>query len=137
MAIVDSATYEAPGRSGSPVELQERCDNSIGGEWVAPTTAEYRENLTPFDRRAVLPGRVFGCAGHRTGARRGSRGPRGLSDLQSLMLGSVSHAVLHHADRAVLVVPSSGLADQRFDHRLARRRSASLPGLSAAIAGSQ
>jgi hypothetical protein len=29
------------------------------------------------------------------------------------MLGSVSLAVLHHADRAVLVVPSPGLADRR------------------------
>jgi aldehyde dehydrogenase len=47
MSIVDSTTYEAPGRSGSPVELQERYENFIGGEWIAPTTGEYRENLTP------------------------------------------------------------------------------------------
>jgi nucleotide-binding universal stress UspA family protein len=40
-------------------------------------------------------------------------GTRGLGGMKSLMLGSVSHAVLHHADRAVLVVPSPGLADQR------------------------
>jgi nucleotide-binding universal stress UspA family protein len=40
-------------------------------------------------------------------------GTRGLSGAKSLMLGSVSHAVLHHADRAVLVVPSPGLADHR------------------------
>lgn len=32
MAIVDSTTYEAPGQSGSPVELQERYENFIGGE---------------------------------------------------------------------------------------------------------
>jgi nucleotide-binding universal stress UspA family protein len=44
-------------------------------------------------------------------------GTRGLSGVKSVMLGSVSHAVLHHADRAVLVVPSSGLAEQR--HRWA------------------
>jgi aldehyde dehydrogenase len=47
MAIVASTTYEAPGQSGSPVELQERYENFIGGEWIAPTTGEYRENLTP------------------------------------------------------------------------------------------
>jgi aldehyde dehydrogenase len=47
MAIVESTTYEAPGRSGSPVKLQERYENFIGGQWIAPTTGEYRENLTP------------------------------------------------------------------------------------------
>ncbi len=47
MAIVESTTYEAPGQSGSPVELQKRYENFIGGEWIAPTTGEYRENLTP------------------------------------------------------------------------------------------
>jgi nucleotide-binding universal stress UspA family protein len=40
-------------------------------------------------------------------------GTRGLGGVKSFMLGSVSHAVLHHADRAVLVVPSSELAAQR------------------------
>ncbi len=44
-------------------------------------------------------------------------GTRGLSGVKSLMLGSVSHAVVHHADRAVLVVPSSRLAEER--HRWA------------------
>ena len=47
MSIVESVVYEAPGESGSPVVLRERYKNFIGGEWIAPTTGEYRENVTP------------------------------------------------------------------------------------------
>ncbi len=47
MAIAESSTFAAPGESGSPVELRERYDNFIGGEWVSPSTGEYRENVTP------------------------------------------------------------------------------------------
>lgn len=42
-------------------------------------------------------------------------GTRGLSGLKSFLLGSVSHAVVQHADRAVLVVPSSAVAERRRD----------------------
>ena len=47
MTVTASAVFAAPGESGSPVELKERYDNFIGGDWVAPTTGEYRENPTP------------------------------------------------------------------------------------------
>jgi nucleotide-binding universal stress UspA family protein len=40
-------------------------------------------------------------------------GTRGLTGIRSMLLGSVSHAVLQHADRSVIVVPSHAVAQQR------------------------
>ena len=37
MATIEkTAAYDAPGLSGSPVELKPRYENFIGGHWVAP-----------------------------------------------------------------------------------------------------
>jgi len=46
-------------------------------------------------------------------------GSRGLTGIKSLLLGSVSHAVLQRADRTVIVVPSPAVASsrkRRLDH---------------------
>ncbi len=52
MATIEKpATFAAPGDADSPVELKERYDNFIGGEWVAPTEGRYRDNLTPATGR--------------------------------------------------------------------------------------
>ena len=46
-------------------------------------------------------------------------GSRGLGGLGSVLLGSVSHAVLQHADRAVVIVPSAKVAQHRNEKRRA------------------
>jgi aldehyde dehydrogenase len=49
MAVAEK--YEAPGRDRSPVELQDRYNNFIGGLWVPPVAGAYRANVTPSTGR--------------------------------------------------------------------------------------
>ncbi len=44
-------------------------------------------------------------------------GSRGLTGVKSLLLGSVSHEVIQHADRTVVVVPSPEIARSRARER--------------------
>jgi aldehyde dehydrogenase len=45
--------YAAPGQAGSIVEFKPRYDHWIGGQYVAPSSGQYFENVTP------VTGRVF------------------------------------------------------------------------------
>ncbi len=49
-------------------------------------------------------------------------GTRGLGGVKSYLLGSISHAVLQHADRPVLVVPSADVAERRNGRSAPRRQ---------------
>ncbi len=42
-----TTTALQPGTYGFPFSLRRQYDNYIGGRWIAPTTGEYFENLTP------------------------------------------------------------------------------------------
>jgi nucleotide-binding universal stress UspA family protein len=52
-------------------------------------------------------------------------GTRGYTGMKSMLLGSVSHAVLQHAERPVVVIPGAAVAAQRAERR---RRAVQAPG---------
>ncbi len=42
-----TSTALHPGAYGFPVTLKKRYENYIGGEWIAPASGQYFENVTP------------------------------------------------------------------------------------------
>jgi nucleotide-binding universal stress UspA family protein len=44
-------------------------------------------------------------------------GTRGLTGVRSMLVGSVSHAVLQHSDRPVIIVPGARIAGRRAERR--------------------
>lgn len=67
-------------------------------------------------RRGSIADTILGAADD-VGADAIVLGRRGLGGLKSLLLGSVSNAVLQHADLPVIVVPSSEVAAARTERR--------------------
>jgi aldehyde dehydrogenase len=44
--------FARPGSAGALMSFESRYDNFIGGEWVAPSSGKYFENLTPVTGQA-------------------------------------------------------------------------------------
>ncbi|MBS1844575.1 MAG: aldehyde dehydrogenase family protein, partial [Actinobacteria bacterium] len=50
MATIEKPqVFAAPGQEGSPVEVADRYENFIGGEFTAPVKGKYRDNLSPVN----------------------------------------------------------------------------------------
>jgi nucleotide-binding universal stress UspA family protein len=96
---VDDASREAAG-----VTADEGAQRAADAGLVATARAEGRD--------ADVAGTLLATAAE-VNAEVIVMGTRGLGSMRSLLLGSVSRAVLHHADRAVLVVPSATVAEGR------------------------
>jgi nucleotide-binding universal stress UspA family protein len=63
--------------------------------------------------QSTTTARAILAEAERLGATAIVMGSRGLTGVKSLLLGSVSHEVIQHADRAVVVVPSPEVAASR------------------------
>ena len=46
------AIHSTPGSADSPVKVDSRYDNFIGGEWIPPSKGDYFENITPVTGQA-------------------------------------------------------------------------------------
>jgi nucleotide-binding universal stress UspA family protein len=97
---VDKASGE---RAGQTAEQGAELARQAGLD-ARPTTRMQRMTITEaiLSEAAAIDARVI------------ILGSRGLTGIKSALLGSVSHGVLNHADRPVLVVPSPEVVGERL-----------------------
>lgn len=96
--IDDASAKSAEQTAGEGVELAQKLGLS-----AKPVTSVQ----TSTTARAIL------AEADKLGASAIVMGSRGLTGVKSLLLGSVSHEVIQHADRTVVVVPSPDVAASR------------------------
>ena len=96
---IDNASVKSAERTADEgVELVRKLGLNARPLTLAQTTTTARAILAEADR---------------LGASAIVMGSRGLTGVKSLLLGSVSHEVIQHADRTVVIVPSSRVAASR------------------------
>jgi nucleotide-binding universal stress UspA family protein len=103
--------YEAADR-GSEEQARSRADEGV----QRATKAGLKARAEVRARENSVAGSILAAA-EEAEADAILMGTRGLTGLKSVLLGSVSHAVLQHADRAVIVVPSPEVAAERATRR--------------------
>ncbi len=100
--------YEMPGKGGGALPEALVVESFAGEEmrWLSEQLAGWREKFPDVELRQVVqhgsPGGVISNAS--AGAELVVVGSRGRGGFKTLLLGSVSHAVLHHAHCPVMVV---------------------------------
>jgi len=108
--FAESATIDAAGRDAALATATEGSQRAAAAGLVSTPQAE--------SRRGDIADTILGVAAE-LDADLIAMGTRGLTGVKAFLLGSVSHGVVQHADRAVLVVPSPALAARR-EHLLDR-----------------
>jgi nucleotide-binding universal stress UspA family protein len=94
----DASRKSAEQAAGEGAELARKLGMNAEPQTCAQTSTTARTILGQADK---------------LGARTIVMGSRGLTGVKSLLLGSVSHEVIQHADRTVVVVPSPEVAASR------------------------
>lgn len=110
VGIVDIAKIDEAARKGA----EERAEEGVRLAREAGMSAEPRT----CSRQTTTAEAILDEA-EELGAKAIVIGSRGLTGVKSMLLGSVSHAVVQHADLPVIVVPSEDAAALRARHRSA------------------
>lgn len=103
-SVPDAEEIDAASRKEAEQTANEGAELATGLGLKATAHTCSNASTTP---RAIL------AEADRLGATAIVMGSRGLTGLKSLLLGSVSHEVIQHADRTVVVVPSPEVAASR------------------------
>ena len=98
----------------SATRMRDRPADRCGAEEGVKLAAEAGLNAQPRCRSQVTTvADAILAEANEVGADAIVCGSRGLTGIKSILLGSVSHAVIQHADRPVIVVPSAEVAAAR------------------------